>query len=47
LLESAYEVLLMHILTEKGLSCERQVPIPIIYEGVKFEECFRADIIIN
>ncbi len=47
LLESVYEVLLMHTLTEKGLRCERQVPIPIIYEGVKFEECFRADIIIN
>jgi len=47
LLESVYEILLMHTLTEKGLCCERQVPIPIVYEGVQFEECFRADIIIN
>ena len=47
LLESVYEVLLTHMLTEKGLSCERQIPVPIIYKGVKFEECFRADIIIN
>ncbi len=47
LLESVYEVLLVHSLTEAGLKVKRQVPIPIEYAGIRFDEGFRADIIIN
>jgi GxxExxY protein len=28
-------------------ACERQVPVPIEYDGIKFDEGFRADIIIE
>ncbi len=28
-------------------ACERQVPVPIEYDGIKFDEGFRADIIID
>jgi len=47
LLESVYEVVLAHELSERGLRVERQVPIPIEYNGIRFDEGFRADIIIE
>jgi len=47
LLESVYEVLLAHELRKQGLHADRQVSIPIEYGGHKFEEGFRADILIE
>ena len=47
LLESVYEVLLAHMLREAGLHVERQVPIPIEFHGIRFDEGFRADIIVE
>lgn len=47
LLETVYEVLLAHSLTDAGLQVERQVSIPIIFRGIQFEEGFRADIIVE
>ncbi len=47
LLETVYEVILFHELLKHGLKLERQVGIPIEYHGVKFEEGFRADIIVE
>ena len=47
LLESVYEVLLAHLLREVGLRVERQVPIPIQFHGIQFEEGLRADIIVE
>ena len=47
LLETVYEVLLAHMLQEAGLKVERQVPIPIEFHGIRFEEGFRADIVVE
>ena len=47
LLESVYEVILSKELQVKGLKIKRQVPIPINYKGIKFDEGFRADIIVD
>ncbi len=47
LLESVYEAVLARELERRGLRVERQVPIPIEYEGLKFDEGFRADIIVE
>ena len=47
LLESVYEVLLAHRLESMGLKVERQVHIPIEYDGIRFDEGFRADLIIE
>ena len=47
LLESVYEAVLARELERRGLSVERQVPIPIEYEGLRFDEGFRADIIVD
>ena len=46
LLESVYEVCLTRELTKRGLSAERQVPIPVVYDGITFDEGFRADIVV-
>jgi GxxExxY protein len=47
LLESVYEAILMHELKNRNLAAERQVQIPIKYEGIRFEEGFRADIVVE
>ena len=47
LLETVYEVLLSHELESRGLKVKRQVSVPIEYNGIKFSEGFRADIIVN
>ncbi len=47
LLESVYEVILAHELQQRGLRVERQVVVPIEYQGIHFNEGFRADIIVN
>ena len=47
LLESVYEVVLAHELKKLGLNVSRQQSIPITYEDLKFEEGFRADIIVE
>ena len=46
-LETVYEVVLAHVLRQRGLAVERQVPVPIEYRGIRFDEGFRADIIIE
>jgi GxxExxY protein len=47
LLESVYTVLLEKKLTERGYHVEREKPIPLVFEGVRFEMGFRADLVIN
>ena len=47
LLESVYEIILMKSLTKKGLHVQRQVSIPIEFEGEYFDEGFRADLFVE
>jgi GxxExxY protein len=47
LLESVYEVCLCHSLAKRGLQIERQVPVPVRFDGLVLEEGFRADILIE
>ena len=47
LLESVYEVLLGHELRKQNIRAERQVSIPIRYDGLVFEEGFRADLLVE
>ena len=46
LLETVYEVILAHELKDRGLSIERQVSVAIDYKGIKFDEAFRADLLV-
>ncbi len=47
LLETVYEVVLYKELERRGYSVQRQVVVPIVFEGLRFDEGFRADLIVN
>jgi iron complex transport system substrate-binding protein len=47
LLETVYEVVLERELAKRGLRVRRQVPVPIHYENLVFDEGFRADLIVE
>ncbi len=47
LLESVYEVVLAKMLAEEGLTVSRQAPVPIEVFGLKFDEGFRADLLVE
>ncbi len=47
LLESVYEIVLLNELKALGLNVQRQVPISITYRGTRFDEGFRADLIVE
>jgi GxxExxY protein len=47
LLETVYEVVLASELNGQGLRVERQVPVPITYKGIRFNEGFRADLVVE
>ena len=45
LFETVYEIVLARKLQDRGL--KDQVPVPIQYKNMKFDEGFRADIIVH
>jgi iron complex transport system substrate-binding protein len=47
MLESFYEAVLAGSLTKRGLAVQRQKPIVVEYDGMRFAEGFRADIIVE
>ena len=47
LLESAYEACLAYELQNLGMKVERQKPVPLIYENVKLDCGFRADLVVD
>ncbi len=47
LFENVYEIALTHELKKHGLDVQRQIPVSIEYDGIKFDEGFRADIIVE
>jgi GxxExxY protein len=47
LLERIYEVCLAHELNKAGFNVKRQQNIPIIYDGIAFDEGLRMDILVN
>jgi GxxExxY protein len=46
LLESVYEVCLVHELTKRGLKVSRQVALPVIYDGMQLDAGFRLDLLV-
>jgi len=47
LLESVYLEVMVHDLRKRGLLAEKEVPVPVVWEDVKLEIGFRADIIVE
>ncbi len=47
LLEKVYEICFCHELTKINLAYKRQIDIPIQYDGLKFNEGLRLDVLVN
>lgn len=47
LLESVYETCLCHELEKRDLHYKRQVVVPLVYDGIKFSEGFRIDVLVE
>ena len=47
LLESAYEVCLVHELRKAGLKAERQLALPVIYEDIRLDADYFIDILVE
>ncbi|HUP87726.1 MAG TPA: GxxExxY protein [Longimicrobiales bacterium] len=46
LLESVYEMVLMHDLTQRGYVVRRQVRVPAVIRNITFDPVFIADMIV-
>ena len=47
LLEKVYEVCFCYELSKRGLKYQRQVDIPIVYDGIIFNEGLRLDVLVE
>lgn len=47
LLEKVYEICFCHELAKKDIPFQRQVDIPIIYDGLIFDEGLRLDVLVD
>ncbi len=45
LYEHVYEVCFVHELKGRGIRCERQLPVPIKYDSIVFDEGFKIDVL--
>lgn len=47
LLESTYEVCLVHELSKSGLTVRSQVALPVIYDGITLDAGYRIDLLVE
>lgn len=47
LLESAYEICLLHELGKSGLRALRQIALPVVYDGIQLDAGYRLDIVVE
>jgi GxxExxY protein len=47
LLESVYETVMLYELGKRGLNCVREQAIPVVYDNVRIDVGFRADLIVE
>ena len=47
LLEKVYEICFCHELQKRGLKYQRQLDIPIVYDGITFKEGLRLDVLVE
>lgn len=47
LLESTYEICLIHELKKLDLRVEAQLALPVIYDGIKLEAGYRIDLLVE
>ena len=42
-----YEICFCHELSKRGLAYSRQVTVPVVYDGIVFEEALRLDVLVE
>ena len=47
LLESVYEPCFCHELGKRGAEYKRQIAVPLVYDGIKFTEALRLDVLVE
>ncbi len=47
LLESSYEICLAYELRRRGHTVETQVPMPVVYDGVRLDAGYRFDLLVD
>ena len=47
LLESVYEICMIHELAKIGVKTARQTPLPVRYDGLEIEGGFRVDLVVE
>lgn len=47
LIESVYEVCFCHELSKRGLNFQRQVVVPIVYDGIHLSDALRLDVLVE
>ncbi len=47
LLEKVYEICFCHELEKRGLNYKRQLDIPVVYDGITFDEGLRLDVMVE
>ena len=46
LLESVYEVCMMHEFAKANVKAQRQLPVPVLYDGVVLDAALKIDILV-
>lgn len=46
LLESAYEACLVHELLQRDIAVQRQVSLPVVYDGLELDVGYRLDLLV-
>ena len=47
LLESVYQIAVKHVLETNGILAEKEVKLPILFEGVSLESALRIDMLVE
>ena len=47
LLERVYRTCLAHELRKSGLNVREEVPVPLVYDGIQFDQGFRLDLVVE
>ena len=47
LLESVYETCLIYELEQLGIKVQRQVALPVVYKGIKIDQGYRLDLLVD
>ena len=46
-MEKVYEICFCHTLSKMGYEVRRQIDIPIVFDGIFFDEGLRLDVLVN